>query len=185
MCRSWRNARTSSMRIISPSGSRRYRSGCERVPTRRSSPSSAPANAKAAVRFPTPAGPWSRYACAPPSVSAAVRSRLASACSGTDAKGSIHLLRELVRRSRGIEDDDALGKAVCQIAIRGSCPRMELRRLALEPVVLAAESAVDLRVVERQQKRAVREQAADRGEIELEHALEPEPTPHPLVRDGR
>ena len=62
---------------------------------------------------------------------------------------------------------------------------MELRRLALEPVVLAAESAVDLRVVERQQERAVGEQAADRGEIELEHALEPEPAPDPLVRDRR
>src|SRR5687767_12312370 len=185
MCRSWRNARTSSMRIISPSGSRRYRSGCERVPTRRWSPSSAPANAKAAVRFPTPAGPCSRYACAPPSVSAAMRSRLASACSGTDAKGSIHLLGELVRGSGGIEDDDALGVATREIAIRGSRPRVELRRLALEPIVHAAESAADLRGLERQQERPVGEQSADGGEIELEDALEPEPAPHPLVGDGR
>ena len=49
----------------------------------------------------------------------------------------------------------------------------------------AAESAADLRGLEHEQERPVGEQSADRGEVELEHALEPELAPDALVRDGR
>ena len=45
----------------------------------------------AAARFPTPGGPWKRYACAGPSASAARSRRFASACSGKLSKTSTDL----------------------------------------------------------------------------------------------
>ena len=57
MWRSRRSSRTSSILIWSPCGSSTYRSGCARRETRSPSLSSSPANAIAARRFPTPAGP--------------------------------------------------------------------------------------------------------------------------------
>src|SRR5206468_1056632 len=141
----------SSIRIISPSGSRRYRSGWERVKTRRSSPSTWAANANAAVRFPTPAGPCRRYACAPPSPSAAASSRFASGCSGTDAKRSIHLLRELVGGPRRIEYDDALREAGGQLAVPRRGSSAEVVSLALEPVEVPLDPRRHLARVELEQ----------------------------------
>src|SRR6185295_13505684 len=108
------------------------RSGWARASTRRASPRSAAAKANAAVRFPTPGGPCSRYACAPPFASAAPRRRFASGCSGTDAKGSIHLLGELVGGPRRVEDDDPIGKASGELAVPGGSPRAEVVSLTLE-----------------------------------------------------
>src|SRR6476646_2467120 len=185
MCRSWWSARTSSIRIISPSGSRTYRSGCERASTRRASPRSAPANAYAAARSPTPGGPCRRKACAPASASAADKRRFASGCSGTDAKGSIHLLRELVRPSRGIEDDDPLRKTLGELTVPRRSAGTEVVALALEPVVVALDTRRHGTRSELEQEGPVGKHPADRGEVQLEHALEPEPARDPLVRDRR
>src|SRR5262245_31013688 len=155
MWRSWRSARMSSIRIISPSGCRRYKSGCARASTRRSSPSTADANANAAARFPTPRGPCRRYACAPPSDRAAVSNRTASGCSGTDAKGPIHLLGEVVGRSGSVEDDDPLREAGRELPVAVGCALPKVVSLALEPVVVPLDARRNLARVELEQKRAV------------------------------
>src|SRR5207302_5270451 len=137
MCRSRRSARTSSIRIWSPTGSTRYRSGWTPLVTRlwsEGADSAAPpgelagfarelgsissaANASAAVRLPTPRGPWKRYACAGPSTSAARRRRFASCCSGKLSNPSMHDLRELRGRERRVEREDPLGKELGELPV--------------------------------------------------------------------
>ena len=70
---------------------------------------------RAAARLPTPGGPWSRYACAGPSASAASSRRFASGCSGTSAKALTNLLRDLRGPGAGPVDDD--------VALRDTAPR--------------------------------------------------------------
>jgi hypothetical protein len=62
---------------------------------------------------------------------------------------------------------------------------VELGVLALEAVVLPAQPLADPRRVDEQEKRAVREQPSDRGEVQVEDALEPEAARDALVRDRR
>jgi hypothetical protein len=51
--------------------------------------------------------------------------------------------------------------------------------------VLSPQPAADLRDVEREQDRSVGKQTTDRGEVEVEDALEPEVAAHALVGDRR
>src|SRR4051812_48111940 len=134
MCRSRRSSRTGSMRIWSPSGSRTYRSGCARRETRPGSPRSAPANAIAARRFPTPRGPWKRYACAGPSASPALRRPLASSCSGEVSKVSMDFLGDHVCLGRPVEHDDTLGEDLGDLAVGAVDLGGELVPLALDAV---------------------------------------------------
>ena len=120
-----------------------------------------------------------------PSARAADRSRFASGCSGTDAKGSIHLLGELLRGSGRVEDDDPLGEALRELAVPGGRTRVERVGLALEAVVLSPQPTADLRDVQREQEGPIGEQAADRCEVEVEDALEPEVATDALVGDRR
>src|SRR5690242_7303372 len=158
MCRSRRISRTASMRIWSPSGSSTYRSGCERRPTRGSLPSSSEANATAAARLPTPAGPWNRYACAGPSARAARRSRFASSCSGTLSKLVEHLLGDLARRARAVDHVDPLREDLRQLAVGGVDSRAEVVVLALDPVGRLTDAPRRLRRVDEQEVRPVRQQ---------------------------
>src|SRR5690242_13779010 len=107
MCRSRRNSRIASMRIISPSAASSYRSGWNS----RSVASSARAKVRATSRFPTPGGPWKRYACAGPSRNAASISRAASACSKECADVLTNLLGDLVGGPCAVDADDPLREA--------------------------------------------------------------------------
>src|SRR5919199_1905651 len=118
MWRSRRSSRMSSIRIWSPTGSTTYRSGCARRATRPASPISSPANASAAARFPTPGGPWKRYACAGPSETAARRSRFASGCSGKLSNASMDLAGELGGRLRSVDDDDPVREHRGELTVR-------------------------------------------------------------------
>src|SRR6185436_15488660 len=134
MCRSRRRSRTGSMRIWSPSGSRTYRSGCARRETRSGSPRSAPAKASAARRFPTPRGPWKRYACAGPSASAALRRPLASSCSGKVSKVSMDFLGDRVGLRGSVENDDTLGEDLGDLTVGAVDLGGEFISLALDAV---------------------------------------------------
>ena len=124
---------------MSPSASITCRSGCVLASTRRSSPSRAEANARAAARLPTPAGPWNRYACDGPSASAASNSRFACGCSGTSANVVTNLSCDLVRAAVPVDDDVPLGEALRERPVRVHDPRPELRAGALDPVALVAD----------------------------------------------
>src|SRR4029077_4929622 len=175
MCRSRRISRTASLRIWSPSGSSTYRSGCERRSMRGSPPSSSVAKATAVARLPTPAGPWKRYACAGPSPRPARRSRFASSCSRTLSKLVEHLLGNLARRARAVDCLDSLRKDLGQLAVGGSDARTELVVLALDAVAVGTDTTRGLDRIDQQQERAVGQDAAHRLQIQLEHAIEPEP----------
>ena len=82
----------------------------------------------AAARLPTPAGPWKRYACAGPSSSAARRSRLASACSGTFANVLHDLLRDVVDGTRAVDGDDPLREEAGELAVALVDEAQERRR---------------------------------------------------------
>ena len=62
---------------------------------------------------------------------------------------------------------------------------MEVVRLPLQAVVLSAQPGGQVRDVELEQERPVRNQASDGTEVQLEDAVEPEPATDALVRDGR
>src|SRR5947208_174989 len=173
MCRSRRISRTASIRICSPSGSSTYRSGCVRRPTRGSPPRSSEPNASASARFPTPAGPWKRYACAGPSASAAASRRFASACSGRLSKAVKDLAPDLVRWAAAVDGDDAVGKELRELAVGAVDARAEVVVLALDPVPARRHAAGgELRVYE-EQVRAIREHCARRLQVELEDSPEP------------
>ena len=93
------------------------------------------AKATAAVRLPTPRGPWNRYACAGPSTSAALRRRLASSCSGTCSKLSTDRVGDRRRcRERRRATDDPLRKALGELPVGPVDPREKREALALDPV---------------------------------------------------
>ena len=126
-----------------------------------------------------------RRAPAPPSSAAASR-RFASSCSGTDAKRSMHLLRELAPA-------DACRRA--RRSAPGSAPRARgspRRRARGTPRPRARAGRARRRrrpdlARDRAAERKVRSGSSpsDRGQVELEHALEPEPARDALVRDRR
>src|SRR5215211_3065491 len=181
MCRSRRISRTASMRIWSPSGSSTYKSGCERRSTRGSPPSNSDANATAVARLPTSAGPWKRYACAEPSLSAAASRRFASSCSGTLSKLVEHLLGDLSCRSRAVDGRDPLREGRCELAVGGVDADAELFVLALDPVALVADATCGLPRVDQEEVGAVRQQPAGGMEVQVQHALEPETARDALV----
>src|SRR5204862_2776596 len=166
MCRSRRSVRISSMRIWSPSGSSTYRSGWARRSTRPRSPRSSAANANAALLFPTPAGPWKRWACAGPSLIAASSSRFASACSTISSNTRRQLLPDLggdlVPRPGPVERHDPLEEALRDRAVALLHRLAESGALALDPVLgTAAEPLGDGRGVDEQHEGAVREEVGD------------------------
>src|SRR5215210_810271 len=181
MCRSRRISRTASIRIWSPNGSSTYTSGCERRSTRASPPSSSEAKTTAVARFPTPAGPWKRYACAGPSVSAAPSRRLASTCSGMLPKLAKDLLRDLSWRPRAVDGRDPLGEVLGELAVGRVDAHPEIVVLALDPVAAVADAPGGLRRVDQQQEGAVGQEPAHRLQVQLEHALEPEAARDALV----
>src|SRR5438093_2509585 len=205
MCRSRRNSRIASIRIWSPSGSSTYRSGCARRSTRprtrslamRSEavaalparppapPSSAPANPSAARRFPTPGGPWNRYACAGPSARAASSRRRASACSGKPWKPVTHLLRNLVRGRRGVEHRDPARKRRAQLPVGLVHLAQELVALALDPVTGRPRAALSLLGIDERQEGHVGKDASNRVHVQGEHAVDAEPARDSLVRARR
>src|SRR5919199_4813999 len=95
---------------------------------------SSAANASAAVRLPTPAGPWKRYACATPSASAARSSRFASACSGKFSKASTDVFCELGRRLRAVHGLNAVREHLCKRTVRGVDGAVEVQAFALDAI---------------------------------------------------
>ena len=63
--------------------------------------------------------------------------------------------------------------------------RVKVVFLALDPVALTAHAADGIVGSDLEQDSAVGHQALDGGEVELEHAFEPEAAGDALVRDGR
>src|SRR4029079_575197 len=102
------------------------------------------AKATAAARFPTPGGPWKRYACAGPSASAARSSRFASACSGKLSNASTYLLGDLVGRPVAVYGRDALRIHRCERTVRLVDRTMEVVPFALDPVRRLPALACDL-----------------------------------------
>src|SRR2546428_11508444 len=204
MCRSRRSARTSSIRIWSPTGSTRYRSGWTPLVTRlwsEGADSAAPpgelagfarelgsissaANASAAVRLPTPAGPWKRYACAGPSASAARSRRFASCCSGKLSNASTDLLCDLLGRLLAVDGHDAVGEHRRQLAVRAVDRAVEVFTLAFDPVGGACPRRCGRRIDE-DEDGAVGEQSADRGLVQLQDGLDAEPARDALVGERR
>src|SRR4029079_6324086 len=163
-----------SIRIIAPSASVTCRSGWVRPSTRRGAPRSAPASARAAGRFPTPAGPWEREACAGPSASAASSRRFASACSGMSANVVTDLRCDLGDASAAVDHDVALSEPCRQRQIRRRPAGPERRPGALDAIALVAhagERGVD---VDLDEERQIGKEAADGGQVEREHVLDPE-----------
>src|SRR5215210_8251729 len=181
MCRSRRSSRIVSIRIWSPSGSRTYRSGCERRPTRSCSPSSSAANSTASARLPTPGGPWKRYACATPSWSAERSSAFASGCSGTFSNVVTNLLRNVVHGPVALDRDDPLGEEAGELAVAVVDEGHEPLALALDPVAGARRPFHGLVDVDEEEEGDVGQDPADRIEVQGEHALDPEPSRDPLV----
>src|SRR5438105_7894406 len=185
MCRSRRSSRIASMRIWSPSGSNTYRSGWARRSTRSGEPSSSAANASAAARLPTPGGPWSRYACAGPSASAARSRRFASGCSGKVSNLSTDLHGEVAGRLRAVERDDPLREHRGQLPIGPVDGGAKVSSLALDAVGRVPGPPRRLVRVEEDQERAIGEEPAGRLEVQLQHAVDSEPTRDPLVGERR
>src|ERR687892_683883 len=181
MCRSRRRARIGSMRIWSPSGSSTYRSGCARRVTRSASPRSSPAAGGAGRRFPTPRGPWKRYACAGPSTSAARRSAFASSCSGKVSKLSTDGLGKLVGLLGPVDGNDTLGEDLGELAVGAVDVPGELGALALDPVRLLVLAGRGLLERQEQEKGAVGQETARGEQVELEHALDAQAAREPLV----
>src|SRR5918994_4562796 len=181
MCRSRRRARIGSMRIWSPSGSNTYRSGCARRETRSASPRSSPANASAARRFPTPRGPWKRYACAGPSTSAARRSRFASSCSGKVSKLSTDLLGDIFGVLRPVDHDHPLREEAGELPVGAVDLREEAAALALDTVELVLPAGDRPFHREREKEGSIWEEPGRRQEVELEHALDPESSRQALI----
>src|SRR3954452_11362031 len=142
------------------------------------------ANATAAARFPTPGGPWKRYACAGPSASAARSSRFASACSGKLANASTYLLGDLVGRPVAVYGRDALGIHRCEGTVRLVDRTVEAFPLALDPVRRLTALKCHLRVDD-DEERPVREEPTGSCEVEVEHALEAEASSEALVGERR
>src|SRR5919198_6554105 len=154
MCRSRRRSRIASM-----SGSRMYRSGWARRSTRSGEPSSSAANASAAARLPTPGGPWSRYACAGPSASAARSRRFASGCSGKVSNLSTDLDRDLSCGLCPVDGDDPAWEELRELPVGTIEDDCEVSVGALDAVALppAPQSLVD---VDGEEERAIRQQPA-------------------------
>src|SRR4051812_42759443 len=142
------------------------------------------ANATAAARFPTPGGPWKRYACAGPSASAARSSRFASACSGKLSNASTYLLGDLVGRPVAVYGRDALGIHRCERTVRLVDRAVEAFPLALDPVRGLPPLKCHLWIDE-DQEGPVRQEPTDSREIELEHTLEAETSRKALVGERR
>src|SRR3954454_24882172 len=181
MCRSRRSSRIASMRIISPSASSWYRSGWNsRVVSR-----SARANVRATSRLPTPGGPWKRYACAGPSVSAASSSRPASGCSEKRANVLTDLLCDLLLGARAVEHDDPLRLCARELAVGSVDALHELDALALDAVVVVAGPRERLLGVEQDEERSIRQQLLGDEQAEVAHLGRPETARDSLVGDRR
>src|SRR6266540_1030692 len=184
MCRSRRSARISSISTWSPNGSSTYRSGCVRRSARGRSPSNSPAKANAKRRLPTPGGPWKRYACAGPSVSAASSRRFASSCSGKRSKLIPHLLRQLRRRLRAVQRRDPVREQPGELAVGLVDFLLEREPFLLDAIRLCG-TLDRLRGIEQDEERPVREQTARRMQVQLEHPVDAEPTRKALVGERR
>src|SRR5438552_7098144 len=182
MCRSRRSSRIASMRIWSPSGSSTYRSGWARRSTRSGEPRSSAANAIAAARLPTPGGPWSRYACAGPSASAARSRRFASGCSGNVSKLSTDLDRDVSGRPAGVDGDDSPREELRELSVGTVEDDCEVSVGALDAVALLP-SPLRLLHLDGEEERAVRQQPADGREIQLQHAIDADAARDSLVRE--
>src|SRR5438105_455183 len=134
---------------------------------------SSAAKASAAVRLPTPAGPWKRYACAGRSAIAARSRRFASACSGKLSNASTDLLCDLVGRPLALDADDPVGKHRRKLAVRAIDRAMEVLALALDPVGGARPDGRGRRVDEHEEG-SVRKEPADRVPVQLEHFFDAE-----------
>src|SRR5262245_45722603 len=143
-----------------------------------------PAKASPAARFPTPGGPWKRYACAGPSASAARNSRLASDCSGKLSNASINLLGDAFGVAVSVHGNDAVGEHLGQRTVRRVDGAVELPPLALDPVRRLGALKRHLGIHEHEE-RPVWQQLAGDDEVEVEHALEAEPAGDSLVRERR
>src|SRR6266511_934613 len=184
MCRSRRSARISSISTWSPNGSSTYRSGCVRRSARGRSPNSSPAKASAKRRLPTPGGPWKRYACAGPSVSAASSRRFDSSCSGKRSKLIPHLLRQLRRRLRAVQRRDPVREQPGELAVGLVDFLLEREPFLLDAIRLCG-TLDRLRGIEQDEERPVREQTARRMQVQLEHPVDAEPTRKALVGERR
>src|SRR5207253_1158253 len=160
--------------------STRYRSGWTPLVTRACSPISSAANARAAVRLPTPAGPWKRYACAGRSAIAALSRRFASACSGKLSNASTDLLCDLVGRPLAVDADDAVGEHRRKFAIGAVDRAMEVLALALDPVGGARAGRRGRRIDEHEEG-PVGQEPADRVPVQIEHFFDAEAARDPLV----
>src|SRR3954452_5243633 len=147
-------------------------------------PMSCAANATAAARFPTPGGPWKRYACAGPSASAARSSRFASACSGKLSNASTYLLGDLVGRPVAVYGRDALGIHRCEGTVRLVDRAMEVLPLALDPVRRLPSLECDF-WIDHDEEGPVWQEPTGSCEVELEHALETNASRKALVGERR
>src|SRR3954468_13731924 len=181
MWRSRRSSRIASMRVISPSASSSYRSGWNARVVSRSSC----ANALATSDFPTPGGPWKRYACAGPSRSAASRSRAASGCSEKRANVLTDLRGDLFGGTGTFDGDDAVGLGRRERPVGAVDAAHELVALALDPVVVAPRAAARDGRVEQHEERAVRQQSVRHSEAQVAHAFLAERPAGALVGDRR
>src|SRR3954471_900980 len=179
MCRSRRSSRIASMRIISPSASSSYRSGWNS----RSVWSNDRANVCATSRFPTPGGPWKRYAWAGPSRSAASSSLPASGCSEKRANVLTNLLRDLLRGTCTVDGHDPLTVAFRQRLVGLVDPAHERRPLPLDAVGAPRAAALRLVGVEQHEERADGQQPARHGQVQLQHLVLAEPARDALVGD--
>jgi hypothetical protein len=97
----------------------------------------------------------------------------------------MHLLRDLFRRTHAVEHDDPLRESLRELAVSHVDATVEGLVLALQPVVLPADPDRDLGRIEQQEEGLVRHEPVDSDQVEVEHAVEPEPAPDPLVCDRR
>ena len=90
-------------------------------------------------------------------------------------------LGDLAPRSLGIDGNDAVREALGQLAEPAVDLAPEVTRLALDPVARTARPPGRLAGVENEDEGPVGEEAAHGGEIHLQHRLDAESSPHPLV----
>src|SRR5207244_309937 len=147
-------------------------------------PISSAANPSAAVRLATPPGPWKRYACAGSSAIATRSSRFASACSGKLSNASMDLLCDLLGRVATVDGHDAVGEHRRKLAVRAIDTAVEVPALAFDPVSRARPRGGGCGVDE-DEKRPVGEEPTHRVVVQLQNAVDPEPTGDSLVRERR
>ena len=96
-----------------------------------------------------------------------------------------NLAPDLSGGARAVDGDDSLGEGCGELLVGLSHALAETVVLALDPVAWVTAPPGRLFRVDDEQVRAVGEDPADRMEIELEHAVEPEPTRDSLIGERR